>query len=269
MPDRRPLPTPRTIGVLGGMGPQATVQFMQRVIDLVSANDDRDHVPLLVDQNPQVPSRIEALIDGDGADPAPVLAAMATRLEAAGAQALVMPCNTAHAFSPEVRAAVTIPFLSMVELTVGALAATHPGARIGMLASPAVRIARVFDAPMTQHGLEPLYARDEAALLGAIRTLKCDTTDPSANKSALDVARSLRADGADLVLVSCSEFSLLTPALCEHAPVIDSLDVLVEATVSFSRFGAGQPRAAQTATHEPGAGGATIQSASTTRETAP
>ncbi len=87
---------PRTVGILGGMGPEATVLLMQKVIAAVPARDDSDHVPLIVDQNSQVPSRIRRLIEGVGEDPAPVLAAMARRLEAAGAEALAMPCNTAH-----------------------------------------------------------------------------------------------------------------------------------------------------------------------------
>ena len=84
----------RRVGILGGMGPQATILIMQKLIACVSAEDDSDHIPLIVDQNPQVPSRIAHLIEGMGADPGPVLAGMARRLVAAGAEALAMPCNT-------------------------------------------------------------------------------------------------------------------------------------------------------------------------------
>ena len=86
----------RRIGILGGMGPEATVLLMSRIIARTPAADDRDHVPLFVDNNTQVPSRIAALIEGTGEDPGPVLADMARRLEANGAEALAMPCNTAH-----------------------------------------------------------------------------------------------------------------------------------------------------------------------------
>ena len=132
---------PRPIGVLGGMGPEATVLLMSRVIALTPAEDDRDHVPLIVDQNPQVPSRIAALLDGGGEDPAPVLAAMARRLAGFGVAALAMPCNTAHHYAEAVRrAAPETPFLDMPALAAAALAdRVGRGARIGMLASPAVR----------------------------------------------------------------------------------------------------------------------------------
>ena len=119
----------RRIGILGGMGPQATLLLMQKLIDAVPAADDADHIPLLVDQNPQVPSRIRRLIEGTGEDPAPVLADMARRLVAAGAEALAMPCNTAHHYVPAIRNAVTIPLIDMVALSVAhAVRLAGPGA---------------------------------------------------------------------------------------------------------------------------------------------
>jgi aspartate racemase len=75
----------RTVGILGGMGPEATVLLMQRLLQAVDARDDADHIPLIVHQNPAVPSRIARLIDGAGEDPGPVLAQMARDLQAAGA----------------------------------------------------------------------------------------------------------------------------------------------------------------------------------------
>jgi hypothetical protein len=107
---------PRRVGILGGMGPEATVLLMSRLIEATPAADDSDHVPLIVDQNPQVPSRIARLLEGRGADPAPVLADMARRLEATGAEALAMPCNTAHYYAPAIRAAVGIPLIDMIGL---------------------------------------------------------------------------------------------------------------------------------------------------------
>jgi aspartate racemase len=114
------------VGVLGGMGPDATVAFMQRVIDATPAEDDIDHVHLLVDNNPKVPSRIKALIDGDGENPGPAIAAMARRLEKAGADFLVMPCNTAHYYWQDAQDAVGIPVWHIVERTLDIIARRIP-----------------------------------------------------------------------------------------------------------------------------------------------
>src|ERR1700723_1217369 len=95
---------PRRVGILGGMGPEATVLLMRKVIAAVPAKDDRDHVSLIVDQNSQVPSRIKHLVESTGEDPGPVLAEMAKRLERSGAKALAMPCNTAHHYAADIAA---------------------------------------------------------------------------------------------------------------------------------------------------------------------
>jgi aspartate racemase len=152
----------KTVGILGGMGPEATVALMSRVIAAVPARDDADHVPLLVDQNTQVPSRIAALIDGVGADPGPVLAGMAQRLQVAGAQALAMPCNTAHHYAPLIRSAATVPFLDMVGLSVVRVAALGVGT-MGLLGSPALRRVGVYDAACANAGLQVVYLTDEDA----------------------------------------------------------------------------------------------------------
>src|SRR5579863_8958181 len=101
----------KVVGVIGGMGPEATVDFMHRLIAATPARDDADHLHILVDNNPKIPSRIAALIDGTGEDPTPVLRAMARGLEAQGADFLVIPCNTAHHYLPAIAESVRIPLL--------------------------------------------------------------------------------------------------------------------------------------------------------------
>lgn len=224
----------RTVGVLGGMGPEATVLFMQKIVRAVPARDDDDHIPLLVDHNPQVPSRIRALIEKSGEDPGPALAAMARRLEQAGAEALVMPCNTAHNFRSVIANAVTVPFLSMIDLTVERLHRTFPGAKVGILASPAVRMTQIYEAPLAEAGLTPVYPSDEDSILSAIRALKISASDFSARAIVASAASELSTKGSTVLLVGCTEFSLLTQDLAQRHCIVDSLDILTEATVQFA-----------------------------------
>ncbi len=228
-----------TIGVLGGMGPEATVLFMRRVIASTPATDDCDHVPMLVDNNTQVPSRIKALIEGGGIDPAPALAEMAKRLEQGGAQALVMPCNTAHNYTGVIRDAVSIVFLSMIELTAQELARRlQPGSLVGILGSPALRITGIFNNALKEQQLTPLYCEDEGAILGAIRGLKSSACAPDALDTVLAGGRKLIARGADILLVGCTEFSLIKDQIEALHPSVDSLDILVTETIRFSKQGA-------------------------------
>jgi aspartate racemase len=225
----------KTVGILGGMGPEATILLMQKVMAAVPARDDSDHVPLLVHQNPQVPSRIKALIEGTGEDPGPTLARMARDLAAGGAQALAMPCNTAHHYAPAVRAATGLPFLDMLDLTAAHLA--QAGARrVGMLASPATRLAGVFEAPFAAQGLTPVFLPDDAALLSVIRAVKAGAALDSLRPRLRAEAEILLAEGADHLLVACTELSLMTDALpTEYRQNTDSLDCLTAAIVDFAR----------------------------------
>lgn len=225
----------RPVGIIGGMGPEATLLLMQRVLGAIRAGDDADHIPLIVHQNPQVPSRIRALIEGDGPDPMPVLIAMAQDLERAGAQALAMPCNTAHHYAFAVTHATSLPFLDMMDLAATRL--VEQGARrVGMLASPALRLTAVAEPYFERHGLAPpVWLADDGALLGIIRAVKAgEAAETLAPRLATAAAR-LADQGADHLLVACTELSLLTATLPDSPPRTDGLDCLVDAITRFSR----------------------------------
>lgn len=225
----------RTIGVLGGMGPQATIYLQQKLVDAVAADDDADHIHLLIDMNPQVPSRLGFLLNGAGKDPGPVLANMAKGLENAGAQVLVMPCNTAHYFLPEVQNAVGIPFLNMIDL------ACHKAAgivgvegRVGILASPATDEIGLFESAFEPYGIETIYPSDQVAMLTAIQTIKSNGRGKSEEAVLKRAAEDCLRQGAGALLVGCSEFSLIAHAAKDIAPVIDTLDTLAEKIIKFA-----------------------------------
>src|SRR5262245_56844098 len=104
----------KTIGVIGGMGPAATLAFFGKLLEATHAERDQDHLRVLIDNNPRVPDR-NAAIAGRGPSPGPQLAESARGLELAGADFLVIACNTAHAFASEIEAAVAIPLMSMID----------------------------------------------------------------------------------------------------------------------------------------------------------
>lgn len=227
----------RRVGILGGMGPEATILIMQKVLAAVHADDDADHVPLIVDQNPQVPSRIEHLIEGTGSDPAPVLADMARRLAAGGAEAVAMPCNTAHHYARSIRAAVDVPFIDMIELSADRAAQlTGAEGRVGILASPAVQKVGLFDGPFFKRELTPVYPDSEAAgrMLSAIRLIKAEGPCSAAREILRAVSAELVSRGAGVQMIACTEFSLIADAAAEAATVFDTLDCLVEEIVRFS-----------------------------------
>jgi len=231
--------TNRPIGILGGMGPEATVLLQRKLIEATPARDDSDHIPLLIDMNPQVPSRIAHLIQGTGENPGPTLAEMARRLEGAGAIALAMPCNTAHVYADSIVDAVNIPLLNMVELAADhASDSLGAGGRVGMLASPAARRTRLFDKMLDARGISVVWPDNEGPVFSAIRAIKISGPCQEARKALLEASTNLADKGAELQLVACSEFSLIADNVAPVAQVVDTVDLLTRAIVEFSRNGA-------------------------------
>jgi len=217
----------KTVGVIGGMGPEATVDFLRRIVAATPARDDADHIRVLIDNNPKIPSRLAALVDGTGEDPLPVLIAMAQGLEKQGADFLTMPCNTAHYYLPRIAQAVSIPFLDMVALSIARLR----DKRIGMLASPAVQKVGLYAARLERAGHVAVFpdADGEAKLLDVIRAVKASALTARHRRDYAQVAGALDADA---YLIACTELSVIGPPEGMTKPVVDALDVLVEAAVT-------------------------------------
>jgi aspartate racemase len=221
----------RIVGIIGGMGPEATVDLMRRVVAKTPANDDQDHIHLIVESNPKIPSRIAHLIEGTGADPTPELIRIAANLQRAGAQALAIPCNTAHAYAHSIRRAVSIPLLDMVSLTVDQIARSRHTARVGLLASTAVHTTQLYARAFSAQGIETVPAAPQEEVMALIRAVKRGETGASVQAALARIALEMSGQ-ADALLIACSELSVISSQIA--VPFIDSLDVLAQAIVTFA-----------------------------------
>ena len=136
--------TRKTLGVIGGLGPAASADFYAKLIERSPATSDQDHLHVIINSYPQVPNRNEA-IAGTGPNPGPALAKSAKALEAAGAEVLVMVCNAAHAFQADIEAAVSIPFISIIDETRNYTLKHFPNIdTVGLLAASACLDAKLY-----------------------------------------------------------------------------------------------------------------------------
>lgn len=222
----------KIVGVLGGMGPDATADFMSRVIRATPAEKDQDHLRMLVDNNPHVPNRQEALLRG-GEDPGPTLAAMARGLEAAGADFLVMPCNTAHAFVHAITEAVDIPLVSIIDATVDACG---DAGMIGVLATDGCIASGVFQEALADRGRVAVLPDDVEmdALMSLIRRIKAGDTDADIVAGMRAIAEALAVRGAEVVVAGCTEIPLVLDQGMLDVPLVSSTDALARATVAFA-----------------------------------
>jgi aspartate racemase len=218
---------PKTVGVLGGMGPAATVEFFRRLVASTPASIDQQHLHILIDNNPSVPDRTRALLYG-GPTPAHALVQMAQRLESAGAQVLAMPCNTAHAFLRAIREGVSIPVVDMVAETAGRI----EGEAVGLLATSGTIGARIYHRAFRERGIRLIVPTEESqrTVARAIDAIKAGRELDEVGDAIARVVAELHEQGADSVVAGCTEISLLEGG---RMPIrwVDALDVLVEATI--------------------------------------
>jgi aspartate racemase len=230
----KPLETPvphRVVGVIGGMGPEATVDLMRRVIAKTQADDDQDHVHLLVESNPKIPSRIAHLIEGTGPDPTPELIRIAQNLQRGGAHALAIPCNTAHGYADAIKRAVDVPLLDMVALTVEQIVTRGNVSSVGLLASSAVINIKLFANAFAAKGISIVLPPEQDQIMALIKSVKRGDTGLEVQAQLADQASAL-ARGCDTLLIACSELSVITAGI--KVPFVDSLDVLAQAVVEFA-----------------------------------
>jgi aspartate racemase len=219
------------------MGPDATIDFMSKVIALTTAETDQDHIRMIVDHNPKVPNRQAAILHG-GADPGVELAAMATRLANAGADFLVMPCNSAHAFLEPVRRATTIPFVSIVDLSIREAGLIRPDARaIGVLATDGLLATDIYQRALREAGYSSVLPEPEdlVRLMTLIRRVKAgDKSREVADEMGM-LAELLASAGAEVIIAGCTEIPLVLDAAKLTVPVVASTDVLARKTVALAR----------------------------------
>jgi aspartate racemase len=228
----------RVVGIIGGMGPEATLDLIRRVLAKTPAQDDQDHIHLIVESNPKIPSRIAHLIEGTGDDPTPELIRIAVNLQRAGAQALAIPCNTAHAYAHSIRRAVSIPLLDMVQLTVDQIASSRRVARVGLLASSAVLATELYAKAFADHGIAVVHPARQDEVMSLIKAVKSGETGLEIQASLARTAHDL-ANHADVLLIGCSELSVIAAGIT--APFVDSLDVQAQAIVDFATSSSSAP----------------------------
>lgn len=225
-----------TVGIMGGMGPEATVHFFSELVRLNDAKTDQDHLAVLIDNNPHVPNRHLA-IRGDTPSVGPELAAMAKGLETSGADFVVMVCNTAHAFQADIEAALSIPFVSIIDEVVQEILDAHPNARrIGIMAADGCLDAGLYQQALIAKGLEPvLWSNEElSAFMKLVFEVKAGKTGAQQRTEMERLAQSLQARGADLLLSGCTEIPLVLDASKVSLPLLSSSDLLVHSTIAYA-----------------------------------
>jgi len=227
----------RILGVLGGMGPLASAQFMLRLTLLTPAGRDQDHVPAVLWSDPRVPDRTAARLAG-GEDPLPWLLRGLRGLEAVGCGAVAIPCNTAHGWHEAMQAATRLPILHIVDAAAEEL--RHQGiagGAIGVMGTAGTLAMRLYQDRLGARGYDCVTPAEEEMrrlVTPAIALVKANRV-ADAHAPLAEAARALASRGAAAVVLGCTEIPLgiaAGPAL--PFPVVDTIDALARAAIRWA-----------------------------------
>jgi aspartate racemase len=210
------------LGIVGGVGPAATVDFMAKIIRNTRAEQDQDHLKIVVEQNPQIPDRTAHLV-GTGPDPTIALYATCRKLQDAQSDLIAIPCNTAHAFVTQIQGRLRVPIVNMLEATAAHACSLLPeGAGIGLLATNGTVKSRLYHDAFAATGLQLLTpdATHQQLVTEAIYGsdgIKAGHVDDACREKLHIVLRHLAGNGAAAVILGCTELPLVLHTPDIHA----------------------------------------------------
>lgn len=215
------------------MGPEATVLFLEKVIDLTPARKDQDHIPMIIYNYPQIPDRTRAILL-QGPSPVAAIRAGIQRLKDAGVDFICIPCNTAHYFFDEFAKDANIPVLNLIDCVVEYTRQQLPGmSNIGLLATEGTMKAGIYGKAFARHQIDVLLpsGKEQNALQQAIYQIKNRSKD---YRQIQFIADNLVAAGSQAIILGCTELSLIARELQLQAPILDSTEILAKTVVAMA-----------------------------------
>lgn len=224
----------KIIGILGGMGPEATAGLYRMIISATPVKKDQDHYRVIIDSNSKIPDRTPAIV-GKGESPLPMMLETGRNLEKAGADFIIMPCNTAHFFFDQLQAGLNILILHMIRLSANYSSVNFSSVRkVGLLASDGTLKSGLYDDCYGKEGIEIIVPSNEfqkQVMMAIYKDIKRGDLSSGEVKLRL-VAEKLIEDGAEAIICGCTEVSLVLHDGDISVPVIDPMQVLAEKAVS-------------------------------------
>lgn len=227
----------KTIGIIGGMGPLATIDLYEKITINTRAEKDQDHIHIIIDSYPQIEDRTAYILHG-GKNPKDKLIESAKRLESAGADALIMPCNTAHFFAKDIEKEVNIPLIHIVKSTAEAIKNKYPKANnIGLIATTGTLKSGVYADILKDYGYNIIELNEiiENNIMDCIyKGVKAGKTEeyvPLFQKCVDEITDM----GADVLIAGCTEIPILVPYVKAKVPFVDATLELALAAIKFAQ----------------------------------
>lgn len=224
----------KTIGILGGMGPKATVDLFEKIISNTPVKADQDHFRILIDNNPKIPSRVDAFANKQS-DPLPALIQSALTLERAGADFIVMPCHTAHIWIDQLQKSVSIPFYSMIENTVSYIIENQINTQKMIIFATPTTIEKQLYQKLFQkndlHFILPSMSEQQIIYDSILKVKSGYIEDNPYIDTVNEILCSYKKQGVTTLLAACTEIPLLYPFLSKDIEMLDPTLMLAKLAI--------------------------------------
>jgi len=226
----------KIIGILGGLGPEATVFIFQKILEHTPASKDQEHLRIIIDNNPKIPERLPAIL-GTGPDPVPAMVASGQALKKAGADFIIIPCVTAHYFLKDLRREIDLPIISMLDETAVRIKTFNPRIKkVGLLAAEGTMKVGLFQERLIREGMETIIPEGADRREAQVNIFKIKDTKAKHDRREIagrfrEIARKLVERGAEAILIGCTEISVVADPDSFSVPGFDALTILGQAAI--------------------------------------
>ncbi len=221
----------KTLGVIGGLGPMATAYFLQLMTQMTDAATDQNHIEVLIHSKPQIPDRTRFILGKSSKSPVPDMVAVGEALVEQGAELLAIPCVTAHFFQKELEETIGVPIINAIEETVDYLR-NHGCQKVGIMATDGTIESGIFQQALERGGIQVVVP--EEAGQGKVMHLIYENVKagcPLEYSLFEEVAEELFAQGAQVILLGCTELSLIKKEFALAPGFLDVMEVLARKAV--------------------------------------
>jgi len=227
----------KIIGILGGMGPEATLDLFHKIIRLSPVEKDQDHFRIIIDNNPKIPDRTAAIF-GKGENPLPALQETVKNLEKAGADFIIMPCNTAHYFISEIQQSIKIPILNMIKETTHHVKSIFPSIKnVGLLATKGTYKTGLYNSFFKEKNIEILIPSplEQDKIMDIIYKIKKNILTKEMKNQIIKIAEKQIKKGAQAIIAGCTEIPLILKNEDLKVPVIDPTNILAKKAIEEAK----------------------------------
>jgi aspartate racemase len=223
----------KKLGVIGGLGPLATAYFYELITNMTDVSCDQDHIEIIIDSKPGIPDRTGFIIGKSDKSPLPQMIEAGKLLESCGAQVIAIPCITAHYFHEDLVNNINVPIINLIEETVGYL--KDAGCKnVGIMATDGTVQSGLFQKELARQGMGSVVpdAKHQADVMHLIyENVKLGR--PVDMDRFFGVKTTLREAGADVIILGCTELSVIKADYKVGAGFIDGLEVLARKSVNM------------------------------------